>query len=92
MRVVGVLAAVLGLAVAGLIVGYGLGVLAGAGWVGVMHTSSFEGYSAMLVFFAFGPGGAIGGALALPGLYLWRLARRASAVSQPPAATEVHRR
>ena len=61
------------------IVGYGIGALAGVTWVDMMHTSSFEGYSGMLVFFGFAPVGAVVGALALPGLYIGMRVRRASA-------------
>jgi hypothetical protein len=39
-----------------------LGIGAGVAWVEIFKTSSFEGYSAMLVFFTFMPlGAAIGG-------------------------------
>ena len=42
--------------------GAALGVGAGLAWVELFKTSSFEGYSAMLVFFTFMPlGAAIGG-------------------------------
>ena len=52
MYLIGILAALLGLVVTGVLVGYGLGVAAGYAWVEIMHTSSFEGGSGMLVFFA----------------------------------------
>ena len=41
-----------------------LGVGAGLAWVEIFKTSNFEGYSGMLVFFGFMPGGAILGSLA----------------------------
>jgi hypothetical protein len=46
-------------AIAGGVIGVGAGFL----WTTVFHTSDFEGYSGMLVFFTFMPIGAIGGAL-----------------------------
>jgi hypothetical protein len=51
----------LGLAL-GALGGAALGVGAGLAWVEIFKTSSFEGYSGMLVFFTFVPlGAAIGG-------------------------------
>jgi len=42
--------------------GAALGIGAGLAWVGIFDTTSFEGYSGMLVFFTFMPlGAAIGG-------------------------------
>jgi hypothetical protein len=46
-------------AILGGIVGVGLGVI----WINVFHTSSFEGYSGMLVFYTFMPLGIMFGAL-----------------------------
>ena len=46
-------------AILGGIVGTGLGMI----WINVFHTSSFEGYSGMLVFYTFMPLGIIFGAL-----------------------------
>jgi hypothetical protein len=43
--------------------GAALGIGAGLAWVEIFKTSSFEGYSGMLVFFGFMPGGAILGSL-----------------------------
>jgi len=43
--------------------GAALGVGAGLAWVEIFKTSNFEGYSGMLVFFGFMPGGAILGGL-----------------------------
>jgi hypothetical protein len=47
----------------GAIVGGVIGVCAGLIWTSVFHTSSFEGYSGMLVFLTFMPIGIIAGAL-----------------------------
>jgi hypothetical protein len=48
--------------VLGALGGAALGIAAGLAWVEIFKTSSFEGYSAMLVFFTFMPlGAAIGG-------------------------------
>jgi hypothetical protein len=53
--------------VLGVLGGAALGVGAGLAWVEIFKTSSFEGYSGMLVFFTFMPAGAaiggLGGAL-----------------------------
>jgi hypothetical protein len=46
-------------AILGGIVGIGLGMI----WINVFHTTSFEGYSGMLVFYTFMPIGIIAGAL-----------------------------
>jgi hypothetical protein len=48
----------------GAIVGGVIGVLLGLGFTKVFHTTSFEGYSGMLVFYTFMPIGIIVGALA----------------------------
>ena len=48
--------------VLGAIIGAALGVGAGLIWTEVFKTSSFEGYSGMLVFFTFMPIGAMLGA------------------------------
>jgi hypothetical protein len=55
----GLIGFVLG-AIAGGVSGVGLGFV----WTGIFHTSSFEGYSGMLVFFTFMPIGIILGGLA----------------------------
>ena len=47
-------------AMAGGVIGVGLGFA----WVSVFHTSSFEGYSGMLIFFTFMPIGLFVGGLA----------------------------
>jgi hypothetical protein len=48
--------------VLGALGGAALGIGAGLAWVEIFKTTSFEGYSAMLVFFTFMPlGAAIGG-------------------------------
>ena len=53
--------------VLGVLGGAALGVGAGLAWIEIFKTSSFEGYSGMLVFFTFMPLGAliggVGGAL-----------------------------
>jgi hypothetical protein len=55
------LLAMLGLML-GALGGAALGVGAGLAWVEIFNTTSFEGYSGMLVFFTFMPlGAAIGG-------------------------------
>ena len=46
-------------AIAGGVIGIGLGMI----WIQVFHTSDFEGYSGMLVFYTFMPLGIIAGAL-----------------------------
>lgn len=56
------LLAVLGL-VLGALGGAALGIGAGLAWVEIFKTSSFEGYSGMLVFFTFMPVGAVIGGL-----------------------------
>jgi len=48
----------------GAIVGGAIGVGLGFAWTAVFHTSSFEGYSGMLIFFTFMPIGIIVGAIA----------------------------
>jgi len=57
-----VLFALLGL-VLGALGGAALGIVAGLAWVEIFKTTSFEGYSGMLVFFTFMPVGAMIGAL-----------------------------
>jgi hypothetical protein len=53
----------------GAILGGVLGVVCGLVWTQVFHTSSFEGYSGMLVFTTFMPIGLlIGGSLGAAGL------------------------
>jgi hypothetical protein len=55
------LLALLGLAL-GVLGGAALGIGAGLAWIEIFNTTSFEGYSDMLVFFTFMPlGAAIGG-------------------------------
>ena len=55
------LLALLGLAL-GALGGAALGIGAGLVWIEILKTTSFEGYSGMLVFFTFMPlGAAIGG-------------------------------
>jgi hypothetical protein len=47
----------------GVIVGGVIGVALGFAWTNVFHTSDFEGYSGMLVFYSFMPIGMIAGGL-----------------------------
>lgn len=54
--------ALLGLAL-GAVGGAALGIGAGLAWIEIFKTTSFEGYSGMLVFFTFMPIGAIMGGL-----------------------------
>ena len=64
----------------GAILGGVLGVVCGLIWTQVFHTTDFEGYSGMLVFFTFMPIGIlIGGSLGAAGL-----AYVASRDSMPP--------
>ena len=64
--------------IAGLILGAAVGILAGLVWTSIFKTSDFEGYSAMLVFFTFGPIGAVLGGLEL------RLGRSFGDEARPP--------
>lgn len=59
----------------GAIGGAALGIGAGLAWVEVFKTSGFEGYSGMLVFFGFMPGGAMIGAIAGAVLFAMMAAR-----------------
>jgi hypothetical protein len=68
----------------GAILGGVLGVGAGFAWTAFAHTSDFEGYSGMLVFFTFMPIGSIVGALA-GGAGLGYLASRGDAVANKDA-------
>jgi hypothetical protein len=62
--VLGLIGLILGAVVGGIV-----GVTAGFVWIQVFHTSSFEGYSGMLVFYSFMPAGIIiGGLLGAVGL------------------------
>ncbi len=64
----------------GALVGGALGVGAGLAWTKVFHTSCFEGYCGMLVFFTFMPIGAIAGG-AVGALALGHLGARKSRAS-----------
>jgi hypothetical protein len=67
----------------GSLAGAALGIGAGLAWTSLFHTSSFEGYSGMLVFFTFMPLGAIiGGVAGAIGLGL------AGRDDPPPAAQD----
>lgn len=79
---------VVGLALVGFFLGAILGgvagVVCGLVWTQVFHTTSFEGYSGMLVFFTFMPIGALlGGCFGAAAL-----AYVASQDAAPPRATE----
>lgn len=65
----------------GAIAGGLLSVGAGFLWTEIFHTSSFEGYSGMLVFFGFMPAGMIVGAIA-GAIWLGSIAARKPA--EPP--------
>ena len=67
--------------------GAALGVGAGLAWVELFKTSNFEGYSGMLVFFGFMPGGAILGALTGAITFgVLALRDREIAIERPPRA------
>jgi hypothetical protein len=67
----------------GAILGGVIGVALGFAWTSVAHTSDFEGYSGMLVFYSFMPIGIIaGGLIGAVGLAL--LATRSG---KPPPST-----
>jgi hypothetical protein len=68
----------------GAILGGVLGVGAGFAWTTLAHTSDFEGYSGMLVFFTFMPIGIIVGGLA-GAIGLGYLASRGDAVANKDA-------
>jgi hypothetical protein len=68
----------------GTIVGGVIGVVLGFVWTSVFHTSDFEGYSAMLVFFSFMPIGIIIGAI-LGAAGLAMLASRGESAPPVPA-------
>jgi len=62
-------------AIAGGVIGVGLGFV----WINVFHTTSFEGYSGMLVFFTFMPVGIfVGGLIGALGLALLAARGRAA--------------
>lgn len=86
-----VLLACLGLFL-GTLGGAALGIGAGLAWVELFKTTSFEGYSGMLVFFTFMPAGAaiggIGGAVGLGALAI----RDAAVASHREPATSRHTR
>ncbi|HEV2154176.1 hypothetical protein [Bradyrhizobium sp.] len=81
-----VLLALLGLFL-GELGGAALGVGAGLAFVEIAHTTSFEGYSGMLVFFTFMPlGAAIGGIGGAVTFGLLALRDDAIAIEREPAA------
>jgi hypothetical protein len=65
--------------------GAALGVGAGLAWVEIFKTSNFEGYSGVLMFFGFMPGGAILGGLAGAIAFgVLAVRDREIAIEQPP--------
>ncbi len=66
----------------GAIVGGAIGVGLGFAWTAFFHTTSFEGYSGMLIFFTFMPIGAIVGGM-LGGAGLGLVAARDDANASP---------
>jgi hypothetical protein len=70
----------------GAILGGVIGVALGFAWTSVFHTSDFEGYSGMLVFYSFMPIGIIaGGLMGAVGLAL--LATRSDQTPPPTNAS-----
>jgi hypothetical protein len=80
--------ALLGL-VLGAVGGATLGIGAGLAWIEVFKTTSFEGYSGMLVFFTFMPVGAIIGGLGCAVLFGF-MAARDDAIAVRPEAPASH--
>ena len=70
-------------AIAGGVIGVGLGFL----WIKVFHTSDFEGYSGMLVFYTFMPIGIILGAM-IGGVGLGLVGGRGDNETRPSGAPE----
>jgi hypothetical protein len=66
----------------GAIVGGAIGVGLGFAWTAFFHTTSFEGYSGMLIFFTFMPIGAVVGGM-LGGVGLGLVAARDDADTSP---------
>ncbi len=69
----------------GTVGGAALGIGAGLAWVEIFKTTSFEGYSGMLVFFTFMPIGAIMGGLGCAVLFGLMAARDEAIAIQPEA-------
>jgi hypothetical protein len=73
--------------------GAALGIGAGLAWVEMAQTSSFEGYSSMLVFFTFMPlGAAIGGIGGAVLFALLAMRDDAIAIERTPVAEAARRR
>ena len=72
--------------VLGAMVGGVIGIGFGFAWTTLFHTTSFEGYSGMLIFFTFMPIGIIVGGL-LGGVGLGLIAARDDAGAGPRAST-----
>ena len=68
-------------AIAGGVIGVGLGFI----WINVFHTSDFEGYSGMLVFYTFMPIGIILGAM-IGGVGLGFVGSRGDSETRPTGA------
>jgi hypothetical protein len=67
----------------GLIGGAALGIGAGMAWIEIFKTSSFEGYSGMLVFYTFMPVGALIGGFS-GALFLGIMAARDDGIAVTP--------
>ena len=76
--------------VLGAVGGAALGIGAGLAWIEILKTTSFEGYSGMLVFFTFMPIGAIIGGFGCAVLFGLMAARDGAIAIQPgpPAPNE----
>jgi hypothetical protein len=86
------LLAILGLFL-GALGGAALGIGAGLAWVEIAQTTSFEGYSGMLVFLTFMPlGAAIGGIGGAALFALLAMRDDAIAIERGPAAEPARRR
>ena len=70
----------------GAILGGAIGVGLGFAWTGFFHTTSFEGYSGMLIFFTFMPIGIIAGGM-IGGVGLGLLASRNETTAPPGSAS-----
>jgi len=68
----------------GALLGGVIGVGLGFAWTAIFHTTSFEGYSGMLIFFTFMPIGIIAGAL-IGAVGMGVVASRSTANTTPDA-------
>ena len=69
----------------GAILGGVIGIGLGFAWTAIFHTTSFEGYSGMLIFFTFMPIGIIVGAL-IGAVGMGVVASRSTANTTPDSA------